>query len=178
MLKTQGLTPVTTEQGLHVADKMGASYIECSSKEMIGVDEIFEQAILTVVANDKSNMDKQHYDNEHDQGDMKIKKRKKRRNCKILQKRFTGQRLDFDEREEHMEAFCGGDETDSQCSIDEYRGVEPNARDVYAHQSSSDERHLNKEGHNHFAEDVVGNIGMYQLPDWTFSDDDMTLYFE
>ncbi len=38
MLKTQGLTPVTTEQGVAVAHKMSAQYMECSSKEMRGVD--------------------------------------------------------------------------------------------------------------------------------------------
>ncbi|ERS94941.1 RHO4 protein [Sporothrix schenckii 1099-18] len=59
MLKTQGLTPVTTEQGLAVAKKMGAQYMECSSKEMKGVDEIFEQALLTVVANDRRNIEAQ-----------------------------------------------------------------------------------------------------------------------
>lgn len=53
MLKTQGLTPVTREQGMAVAQKMNAQYMECSSKEMKGVDEIFEQAIVTVVANDR-----------------------------------------------------------------------------------------------------------------------------
>ncbi|KAL7912707.1 putative Rho GTPase Rho4 [Trichoderma velutinum] len=57
MLKTQGLTPVTAEQGMAVAKKMGAHYMECSSKEMRGVDEIFEQAIMTVVANDRRNME-------------------------------------------------------------------------------------------------------------------------
>lgn len=59
MLKTQGLTPVTTEQGLAVARKMSAAYMECSSKEMTGVEEIFEQAILTVVANDRKNLEAQ-----------------------------------------------------------------------------------------------------------------------
>ncbi|CAK7265995.1 RHO4 protein [Sporothrix epigloea] len=59
MLKTQGLTPVTTEQGLAVAKKMSAQYMECSSKEMRGVDEIFEQALLTVVANDRRNLEAQ-----------------------------------------------------------------------------------------------------------------------
>jgi GTPase SAR1 family protein len=53
MLKTQGLTPVTSDQGMAVAQKMNAQYMECSSREMIGVDEIFERAILTVVANDR-----------------------------------------------------------------------------------------------------------------------------
>jgi uncharacterized membrane protein YgcG len=57
MLKTQGLTPVTTEQGLAVAKKMGAQYMECSSKEMKGVEEIFERAILTVVANDRKTLE-------------------------------------------------------------------------------------------------------------------------
>jgi hypothetical protein len=59
MLKTQGLTPVTTEQGLAVARKMNAAYMECSSKEMTGVEDIFEQAILTVVANDRKNLEAQ-----------------------------------------------------------------------------------------------------------------------
>lgn len=59
MLKTQGLTPVTTEQGKAVAKKMGAGYMECSSKEMKGVEEIFERAILTVVSNDRRNLEMQ-----------------------------------------------------------------------------------------------------------------------
>lgn len=57
MLKTQGLTPVTAEQGRAVAQKMDAQYMECSSKEMLGVDEIFERAILTIVANDRRNVE-------------------------------------------------------------------------------------------------------------------------
>lgn len=57
MLKTQGLTPVTEQQGRAVAKKMGAHYMECSSKEMNGVDEIFDQALLTVVGNDRRNLE-------------------------------------------------------------------------------------------------------------------------
>jgi len=89
MLKTQGLTPVTTEQGLAVAKKMSAGYMECSSKEMRGVEEIFDQAILTVVANDRRNLEAQMAA-AHDggiggqpfpgAGNFK----KKKRNCKIL----------------------------------------------------------------------------------------------
>ncbi|KAF2217300.1 hypothetical protein CERZMDRAFT_109056 [Cercospora zeae-maydis SCOH1-5] len=45
LLKTQGLTPVTKEQGKTVAQKMGALYMECSSKEATGVQEIFDTAI-------------------------------------------------------------------------------------------------------------------------------------
>lgn len=59
MLKTQGLTPVTREQGMGVAQKMNAQYMECSSKEMKGVDEIFEQAIVTVVSNDRRTLEAQ-----------------------------------------------------------------------------------------------------------------------
>ena len=57
MLKTQGLTPITSEAGMTVAKKMNAQYMECSSKESRGVDEVFEQSILTVVANDRKTME-------------------------------------------------------------------------------------------------------------------------
>ena len=50
LLKTQGLTPVTQEQGQNVARQMGAMYVECSSKEMTGVHEIFDLAVDTVVS--------------------------------------------------------------------------------------------------------------------------------
>ncbi|KAL4949116.1 GTP-binding protein rhoC [Aspergillus filifer] len=50
LLKTQGLTPVTPEQGQTVASRMNASYIECSSKEMRGVDAVFQTAVDTVVS--------------------------------------------------------------------------------------------------------------------------------
>ncbi len=49
LLKTQGLTPVTPEQGAAVARRMGAAYMECSSKEMSGVEEIFELAVTMAV---------------------------------------------------------------------------------------------------------------------------------
>ena len=49
LLKTQGLTPVTPEQGQAVAKRMGAIYVECSSKEMKGVDDVFELAVNTAV---------------------------------------------------------------------------------------------------------------------------------
>ncbi len=50
LLRSQGLTPVTQAQGQAVAHKMGAKYMECSSKEWIGVEEIFDAAIMDAVA--------------------------------------------------------------------------------------------------------------------------------
>lgn len=50
LLRSQGLTPVTQAQGQAVADKMSAKYMECSSKEWIGVEDIFDQAIVDAVA--------------------------------------------------------------------------------------------------------------------------------
>jgi Ras family protein A len=52
LLKTQGLTPVTSEQGRAVADKMGAVYMECSSKEQDGVEEIFDMAVTMAVGDE------------------------------------------------------------------------------------------------------------------------------
>jgi len=52
MLKAQGLTPVTTEQGHAVARKMGATYMECSAREGRGVKEIFENGITIAVGDD------------------------------------------------------------------------------------------------------------------------------
>lgn len=53
LLRTQGLTPVTVEQGSGVAARMGARYVECSSKEMIGVTEIFDMAVTIAVGADQ-----------------------------------------------------------------------------------------------------------------------------
>ncbi|OBT78972.1 hypothetical protein VF21_02409 [Pseudogymnoascus sp. 05NY08] len=80
LLKTQGLTPVTQEQGMAVAQKMGARYMECSSKEMRGVDEIFEQAIEVVVAGDRRNVAQTPQGGKV--GGMVVKKKK--RNCRFL----------------------------------------------------------------------------------------------
>ena len=78
LLKAQGLTPVTPEQGLAVAKRIGASYIECSSKEMKGVDEVFELAVNTVV-----DLEEQGWkDRAFPQGGGR--KKIKKRNCKML----------------------------------------------------------------------------------------------
>jgi Ras homolog gene family, member A len=52
LLKTQGLTPVTPEQGRIVAKKMGAMYMECSSKVQDGVEEIFDMAVTLAVGDE------------------------------------------------------------------------------------------------------------------------------
>ena len=93
LLRTQGLTPVTRDQAEVVAKKMKAKYMECSSKEMIGVDEIFQEAIDIVVANDPSNQQtaatetggsgRRNRDSVQDLGDGLVVKKKKR-SCKIL----------------------------------------------------------------------------------------------
>ncbi|KAH8696602.1 putative Rho GTPase Rho4 [Talaromyces proteolyticus] len=80
LLKTQGLTPVTPEQGQAVAQRMGAAYIECSSKEMTGVDEVFELAVNTAVG-----VEEQSYSDSGPSGKVAPRGRKiKKRTCKIL----------------------------------------------------------------------------------------------
>ncbi|OJD13019.1 GTP-binding protein rhoC [Emergomyces pasteurianus Ep9510] len=81
LLKTQGLTPVTPEQGQAVAQRMGATYVECSSKEMRGVDEVFELAVNTAVG-----VEEQGWNGGRDSssGGGGARKRPKKRTCKLL----------------------------------------------------------------------------------------------
>jgi Ras family protein A len=78
LLKTQGLTPVTPEQGHAVAGKMNAIYMECSSKEMSGVQEVFELAINTVVG---QQLERQ---NQESRLSNTSSRKSKKRSCKIL----------------------------------------------------------------------------------------------
>jgi Ras homolog gene family, member A len=55
--------------------------MECSSKEMTGVHEIFEEAINAVVANDRSN---QAHQKSNGGAGQTAAIRKKKRSCKIL----------------------------------------------------------------------------------------------
>ncbi|EEP75492.1 protein rho4 [Uncinocarpus reesii 1704] len=81
LLKSQGLTPVTPDQGRGVAQRMGAQYVECSSKEMRGVDEVFELAVNTAVGIEEDNWDSREGGSRPlGAGGKKIKKR----TCKIL----------------------------------------------------------------------------------------------
>lgn len=59
------MTPVTQLQGEEVAKRMGARYAECSSKDMVGVHEVFDLAMDMAVG--------------HGQ-----KKQKKKKKCTIL----------------------------------------------------------------------------------------------
>lgn len=43
---------MTPEQGQSVAKQMGATYVECSSKEMTGVHEIFNMAVDKAVGHE------------------------------------------------------------------------------------------------------------------------------
>ncbi|QKX57997.1 uncharacterized protein TRUGW13939_05117 [Talaromyces rugulosus] len=80
LLKTQGLTPVTPEQGQAVAQRMGAAYIECSSKEMTGVDEVFELAVNTAVGVEDETYSTPGPSGKGPSGRRRVKKR----TCKIL----------------------------------------------------------------------------------------------
>ncbi|KAK2812916.1 hypothetical protein FQN50_000937 [Emmonsiellopsis sp. PD_5] len=80
LLKTQGLTPVTPEQGQAVAQRMHATYVECSSKEMRGVDEVFELAVNTAVGVEEQGWNGR----ESPAGSGGSRKKTKKRTCKIL----------------------------------------------------------------------------------------------
>lgn len=89
LLKTQGLTPVTPEQGQSVAKQMGATYVECSSKEMTGVHEIFDMAVDTAVGHEIAMKERRSVP-QYSQGSGgatdggKFKKMRKRGPCSIL----------------------------------------------------------------------------------------------
>ncbi len=60
--------------------------MECSSKEMTGVEEIFAEAINTVVANDRSNQQEQTLSGSGGGSSQQagMIKKKKKRNCRML----------------------------------------------------------------------------------------------
>ncbi|KAI1617448.1 GTP-binding protein rhoC [Exophiala viscosa] len=78
LLRTQGLTPVTPEQGQDVARRMGARYIECSAKENKGIQEVFDLAINTAIQTEDAS-----YETKPNPKGVKVKKAKKRK-CAIL----------------------------------------------------------------------------------------------
>jgi Ras family protein A len=89
LLKTQGLTPVTPEQGRAVAKKMGAAYMECSSKEQDGVEEIFDMAVTMAVGEEHKEQEANRAMNTSSRGNTSafpagVGKKKKRSGCKVL----------------------------------------------------------------------------------------------
>ncbi|KAL8642082.1 MAG: hypothetical protein Q9228_001192 [Teloschistes exilis] len=84
LLKTQGLTPVTSEQGQRVAKQMGAMYVECSSKEMKGVDDVFELAVNTAVGQEIAIKQQGESRSDLPGGRGMAVKKPKSKSCKIL----------------------------------------------------------------------------------------------
>jgi Ras family protein A len=86
LLKTQGLTPVTPDQGRAVAKKMGAIYMECSSKEQDGVEEIFDLAVTMAVGDEYKSPEQrgQPAQRGHQEALATAGKKKKRSGCKVL----------------------------------------------------------------------------------------------
>ena len=73
---------MTPEQGQAVANRMGATYIECSAKESTGVDQVFELAINTAIqVEDNSTATP---GSSSGRGGFKGGKKVKKRNCRIL----------------------------------------------------------------------------------------------
>ena len=70
---------MTPEQGRAVAKRMNAIYMECSSKEMNGVEEVFELAVNTAVGHEIVNRDQVHSRNSGTST-----RKEKKRSCKIL----------------------------------------------------------------------------------------------
>ena len=81
---------MSPEQGQNVAKQMNATYVECSSKEMFGVHEIFEFAVDTVVGQEirmkeQRQTQPQYNGNTAVGGAGKFNKKSKRRGpCSIL----------------------------------------------------------------------------------------------
>lgn len=88
LLKTQGLTPITPEQGNAVAQRMGATYVECSSKEMRGVDDVFAKAVDMAVSIEeqgwKTQQPSKSSSAKQPSGGGRAGKKIKKRTCKIL----------------------------------------------------------------------------------------------
>ena len=79
---------MTQEQGQNVAKQMGATYVECSSKEMAGVHEVFELAVETAVGREIQAKQQKHIQQTFGGGTgaggaAKMKKSKKRP-CQML----------------------------------------------------------------------------------------------
>lgn len=76
---------MTKEQGQTVARQMGAIYVECSSKEMEGVHEVFELAVDTAVQREiKAKEERDRWNANGSSGAGSGMRKLKKRNCPIL----------------------------------------------------------------------------------------------
>lgn len=80
---------MTPEQGQSVAKQMGATYVECSSKEMNGVHEIFDMAVNTAVGHEVAMKERRSVPQQPNgdygaTGGGRFKKTKRRGPCSIL----------------------------------------------------------------------------------------------
>ncbi|KAJ6258950.1 hypothetical protein Dda_5845 [Drechslerella dactyloides] len=82
LLRTQGLSPVPADEALETARTMGAVYMECSSKTMQGVHELFELAVTTAVGKFGRGSPGRNSSNGRTPGGSG--RHKKPRSCKIL----------------------------------------------------------------------------------------------
>ena len=76
------MTPVTPEQGQAVANRMGATYIECSAKERTGVAEVFELAINTAIQVEDDGYERRG--NADNSAPVNGRSKVKKRSCRIL----------------------------------------------------------------------------------------------
>jgi Ras family protein A len=65
-----------------MANRMGARYMECSSKENIGVEEIFDQAVIMCCEQDEA--EKEAGATGRSSGLSSERRRKKKGGCKFL----------------------------------------------------------------------------------------------
>ena len=76
---------MTKEQGQSVARQMGAIYVECSSKEMDGVHDVFELAVDTAVQREiKVKEERDRWAANGGSGTTGGMRRLKKRRCAIL----------------------------------------------------------------------------------------------
>lgn len=76
---------MTKEQGQSVARQMGAIYVECSSKEMDGVHDVFELAVDTAVQREiKAKEERDRWAANGGSGAASGMRRLKKRRCAIL----------------------------------------------------------------------------------------------
>ncbi len=75
---------MTPEQGQAVASRMGATYMECSAKERVGIEDIFDSAIVLATAFEEGAGDELMIVQNGQVKPTGKKRRKVRQKCKML----------------------------------------------------------------------------------------------